>query len=271
MRWVVFDVYGTLLTSAAGEIGSAADGTHHEESTRFLPKRYVPSHEGGTVSIEMIRSLLHTEIVRHHDRHRTSEIPQPEVDIRAVWSVVLPQIGWKEPPREFVEEIALWYETEMNPLWSMPGAAETIAALSPHYHLGIISNAQFYTPPILETLFHQPLTKLGFSLCIWSYREGVAKPSPLLFDRFTRAATRIDPTFKPGDVLYIGNDMGNDIFPAIKQGYRTALFAGDLRSLRLREEDPVVSSARPDVIITELSQLFDILPYNGESRRGIEL
>jgi len=58
-------------------------------------------------------------------------------------------------------------------------------------------------------------------------------------------------------VLYIGNDMLNDIYPAKKAGFRTALFAGDARSLRLRENDPKCKDLSADIIITDLIQILD--------------
>jgi putative hydrolase of the HAD superfamily len=58
-------------------------------------------------------------------------------------------------------------------------------------------------------------------------------------------------------VLYIGNDMLNDIYPAKKAGFRTALFAGDARSLRLRENHPKCKDLSADIIITDLIQILD--------------
>ena len=48
---------------------------------------------------------------------------------------------------------------------------------------GIVSNAQFYTPLILEALTGRSLDEIGFEeeLCSWSYRLRRAKPSPLMF------------------------------------------------------------------------------------------
>jgi putative hydrolase of the HAD superfamily len=63
----------------------------------------------------------------------------------------------------------------------------------------------------------------------------------------------------PEDTLYVGNDMLNDIWPAAQCGLKTSLFAGDQRSLRLRETDPRCSDLEPDVIITKLSQLPHII------------
>ena len=53
--------------------------------------------------------------------------------------------------------------------------------------------------------------------------------------------------------------MFNDISTAQKEGCKTVLFAGDQRSLRWRKEDESVAGIVPDAIITELSQLNEIL------------
>ena len=49
--------------------------------------------------------------------------------------------------------------------------------------------------------------------------------------------------------------MLNDVLPAKQVGFRTALFAGDRRSLRQREDDLRVSKIVPDLVLTELGQL----------------
>jgi putative hydrolase of the HAD superfamily len=60
----------------------------------------------------------------------------------------------------------------------------------------------------------------------------------------------------PPHVLYIGNDMLNDIYPAKATGFQTALFAGDRRSLRLRADDPRCKHLNADLVITDLDQLI---------------
>ena len=47
------------------------------------------------------------------------------------------------------------------------------------------------------------------------------------------------------------------VAPAAAQGFRTALFAGDARSLRKREDDGL--TVRPDLILTDLDQLISCL------------
>jgi putative hydrolase of the HAD superfamily len=125
--------------------------------------------------------------------------------------------------------------------------------------LGIISNAQFYTPYLFKWLLGSDMSDLGFhdDLIIFSYKFGYAKPSAFLFQL---AAERLkDMNVQKNSVLYIGNDMLKDIYPAKKIGFKTALFAGDSRSLRLREDDQKCKNLSADIILTDLIQLLGFM------------
>jgi putative hydrolase of the HAD superfamily len=52
--------------------------------------------------------------------------------------------------------------------------------------------------------------------------------------------------------------MLNDIQGAASAGFKTALFAGDRRSLRLRENDPRVQT-RPDAVLLRLDDAARLL------------
>jgi putative hydrolase of the HAD superfamily len=121
--------------------------------------------------------------------------------------------------------------------------------------LGIISNAQFFTPCLFEWLLQATPVQLGFDAeLIWySWRHGCAKPSPTLFEMAANmvAARGIEPQ----QTAFIGNDMRNDIRPARQVGFQTILFAGDARSLRLRADDPLCKDLVPDLVINHLNQL----------------
>jgi putative hydrolase of the HAD superfamily len=194
-RAILFDIYGTLLSSDAGEI-------HPDPS-------------------------LHEAIAR---AHAVSPHPHPEIDIREIHAALHPRLA---PPE--IEALALAHERRTNPVAPMPGAADTLRRLAAAgLLLGLVSNAQFYTLPILEETLGATLTDLGIDpdLCGLSYRERRAKPDRHLFELLrTKLAHR---RIAAAEVLYIGNDVRNDIAPARATGFRTALFAGDPNSLRLR-------------------------------------
>jgi putative hydrolase of the HAD superfamily len=138
----------------------------------------------------------------------------------------------------------------------MPGMLECLHRLrDAGLRLGIVSNAQFYTPLLFPALVERSIEQCGFEpdLCVFSFEHGVAKPGTAIYDR---AIERLaGEGIAPAETLYVGNDMLNDIAPAAALGMRTALFAGDGRSLRWRENDARVAGLSADLILTDLAAL----------------
>jgi putative hydrolase of the HAD superfamily len=155
-------------------------------------------------------------------------------------------------PREF----ALRYELAVNPVFPKPGVPELLTKIKKSgIILGLISNAQFFTPLLFEAFWGKPPEALGFDprLLFYSFKIGEAKPSPVLFER---AASRLNSQNIPPDAaLFVGNDMLNDIYGAASRGFTTALYAGDPRSLRLRQGNPLTEKLLPAGIIRSLSDI----------------
>lgn len=249
IRGVVFDIYGTLVVSGSGDVG-AHEGAQQEAALRSILRDLSLEAPAATASLT---EKLHDLILAHHARAREAGIDYPEIEIRDLWAELL---GVERGPQ--LETLAVAYECATNPVWPMPGAQDVLEELERRgLVLGIVSNAQFYTPYIFEAFFLQSLDQLGFDpdLTWFSYRHKHAKPSTWLYVQLRDAlsAREIDP----GSVLYVGNDALKDIHPAAKTGFRTALFAGDQRSLRLREDESGLHP--PDAIVTELSQILELL------------
>jgi FMN phosphatase YigB (HAD superfamily) len=57
----------------------------------------------------------------------------------------------------------------------------------------------------------------------------------------------------------VGSSLSRDIAPAKKHGFRTALFAGDKASLSATSEQLKDPTHRPDVMLTELSQVLEVV------------
>ena len=155
------------------------------------------------------------------------------------------------------KQFAIEFEFIVNPVYPMPNLDILLTECQRHGLLmGLISNAQFYTPYLFKWFLNAELEELGFNrdLLFYSYRHEVAKPSQKLFNMGAR--TLKDKGIPPSAVLYIGNDMLNDIYPANSVGFQTALFAGDRRSLRLRADDPRCKDLEADLVITDLMQLI---------------
>lgn len=258
---VLFDVYGTLLVSAAGDIGTAAPAPAIDWSAAgrcLTPERGLP---GDALTMGM---RLQRRIAEAHRRQRDRGIDVPEVHIERIWMDLL-HTGDLETARR----VALVYELTVNPVWPMPDALALLETCRRNgLTLGIVSNAQFYTPLVLEHLLGQDLESLGMApeMQIFSYRLGRAKPSPMLFASACDALASVG--IAPGEALYIGNDMLNDVRAARRAGMQTALFAGDARSLRLRSDDPRCRGLKPDLVITALGQLPAHLSSGGDSIPG---
>jgi len=262
IRAVLFDVYGTLVISASGDIGLTGERDTASAFTTALEAAGIraPTTAGPARLEQAIRAS--------HAQRKAAGTEFPEVDILAVWEDVLGDevLGGKVPTsRDKLARLAVEYECRVNPVWPMPGLTRLLADLRRRrLALGIVSNAQFYTPMMLEGFLGAPLADLGFDAeyCAWSYRLLEAKPSIRIYQVALAGLDRVH-SIAPSEVLYVGNDLRNDIWPASLTGCRTALFAGDARSLRLREDDPRYAGVDPDRIVTALSQITDaILPVD---------
>jgi putative hydrolase of the HAD superfamily len=263
VRAVLFDIYGTLFVSGSGDIGTAQATDNDDAFWAALTALGLegrvrkPTPAGST--------LIETAIGAAHQRSREAGTEYPEVDITEIWRSVLAALSAELPPEDpdaasLIRRLAVEYECRVNPVWPMPGLREVLAAQrSAGRLLGIVSNAQFYTPLLFQAFLQSELKGLGFqpSLCAFSYQTREAKPSTRLFERVL-AVLRSDYNLPPQQTLYVGNDMLKDIWPAARLGCKTALFAGDQRSLRLREDDPRCENVEPDLIITDLRQLVEL-------------
>jgi putative hydrolase of the HAD superfamily len=258
IRAVIFDIYGTLLVSGTGDIGLAGDyKDEHAFRAAFLaaglPATAIPQDI-------RVSELLVQQIRSTQDERRRQGIEFPEVDILTVWKVVLrnPSLhGLLEALSDAqLRALAIEYECRDNPVWPMPGVRETLSSLHRRgIRLGIVSNAQFYTPLMFRALLDASLEDLGFdtALCAWSWQVLEGKPSPRLFRQVREQLAMHGIT--PEQTLYVGNDCLKDIWPAAGAGWKTALFAGDARSLKLRLDDARCRDLEPDLVIDDLRQL----------------
>jgi putative hydrolase of the HAD superfamily len=259
IRACLFDVYGTLFVSASGDIAAQSGVSGGEEETRNPEAderaREILAPFGKDADPRGLKRRFAAAVVAEHERLR-GKTAWPEIDVRKIWAGIL---GAGE---EAAEELSLRFELAVNPVYPMPGLEETLRKLkAAGIPLGIVSNAQFFTPLLFKAFLDRQPEELGFlpDLCVYSFREGEAKPSPRLF--LKAAAGLAKEGVRPGEALYVGNDMRNDVGAAKQAGLRAALFAGDGRSLRLRGDDPRCAAVKPDFVLKSLAALSDIIEY----------
>ncbi len=247
IKCLLCDIYGTLLISASGDIGSAGPLDRRSDLLDRLLQRY-----GCSIPSDVVLKRLHRTIEDFHSASRSQGVDYPEIVIETVWEKVL---VFDDSQR--LRHFAVEFEMIMNPVWSMPGLEALLGyCRSSDIVLGIISNAQFFTPYLFDWLLQATPAQLGFDpdLTWYSFRHGRAKPSPALFEMARQALS--GRGIARDNVAFIGNDMRNDIRPARQAGFQTILFAGDARSLRLREDDPQCRDLAPDMVVTHLDQLI---------------
>ena len=146
----------------------------------------------------------------------------------------------------------------------MDKAATVVKAIADAgFAQGLLADGQSFTlVQLLRALQRQsklpPLSRLLTPGCVvLSYDVGVRKPSRTLFEAAVESFGRI--SLAPNEVLYISNCLRDDLTIAKQLGFRTALFAGDKNSLRASAEDLGQRELRPDRLLTELTQIRNLL------------
>jgi putative hydrolase of the HAD superfamily len=261
IKVILFDLYGTLFLSSAGDLGLHEDQTADRVFANALEAADLRPQRGTSIDwLEAWKGLIRDE----HQRRREEGEDFPEVEIREIWQR-FGQAFCDAPPAKTDDPAwsiaALIYETGVNQVCPAPGVLSLLSTLRQrNLLLGIVSNAQFYTPLLFEAYLDAPYPALGFrhDLCVFSYQLRSAKPSPAMFSGVLKRLEEHDG-IQPHEVAYVGNDMLNDIWTASQAGCRTILFAGDQRSLRKRQDKPECANLEPDAVMTELMQMMECL------------
>lgn len=261
IKAVVFDVYGTLFSSGAGDISLAGEVDNAQIIHDTLADNGFPIDQNGMDP--PLDKRLHDTIRAHQQKRRNAGVEYPEVEIRSVWRDFLEDLTSRldiSPSRSpDIDKLVVDYERRVNPIRIMPDLRELLDFLNTRQFVtSIISNAQFYTPLLFEAYLGKSLQELGFceKCSVWSYELLEGKPSQTLYKK-AAANLLSHHGISPEQVLYVGNDIRNDIWPAQAIGFKTALFSGDQLSLRRRVDDPDCGNVMATVEITRLMQIAE--------------
>ncbi len=223
-RVILFDVYGTLLAARYGDLEAQGWDRPPEESFVKTARFFGFSEETGRKWAEGFFRAVSEE----HERCRALGIRRAEVLVERIWEELLRSAP--DPPDAVPDPVdaALYRELTANPVAPFEGAAEALAALRRDgYRLGLASNAQFYTLPVLDYALGggAPFLEATFDpdWLFFSFELGFAKPDPHFFRLIVTRARRCG--LKPEDVLMVGNDPVNDIEAARLHGLQAVLFA----------------------------------------------
>ena len=271
---VLWDIYGTLFATRAGDLersletpeamlaafSKTADklGFGHgvpggEDVSRWLRERYL-----GRIGIV-------------HQEKKAEGVPYPEVRIEEIWDWIIAALqknGFRPGKKErslLPFRAALYFEIAFQKAVFYQGAWQTLLKLKKAGLIqGIVSNAQFYTPLLLEHFLREfsggriSSTSDIFDkdLVVFSYKLGRSKPDPCLF---APVLNRLDSRgIKRNEIAFVGNDVLNDILPASSLGIRTVLFAADRDSLKISRDDNGAEKAPADAV-TQMKEMSYLL------------
>jgi len=165
---------------------------------------------------------------------------------------------------EYSKKVAYFFHASLQGTTAQPGAAEALKLVADMgLKQGLLADAQAFTTVQLsrglkaqDESFNLDQVVL-MTLRILSCDVRARKPSDTLFRH--AAAALAAQGIKPDEALHVGSKIARDVLPARKMGFRTALYAGDKSSLDASAEALRDPNQRPDVLITELSQVIHLL------------
>jgi putative hydrolase of the HAD superfamily len=241
---------------------------------RFGMSEYLSAINPADPPRKTLRDFYHGLIALDHEKSRKRGIQYPEVKIERIWELIVLMLkrhgyGIDAPglgeTGEVARCMAYYYNFHALGRGFFPGVVDTLKALrEKNIRLGIVSNAQFYTPIDL-TLFVRDqsnqtlddyLELFDVDLMIMSYELGRAKPDAMLFERLYDALYQ--QHVLPEQTVFVGNDLTSDIAPARKVGMKTAFFSGDRGSSFTHDMEGTIV---PDIAFDGWEELPQMLSF----------
>lgn len=276
VRAVLWTVYGTLLTINSGELLFEHPNAFIMDTA--LDKTITEFKMWGSMSrkpgqpAEYMRTLYEKDLLMLRGAGPPGE-RFPEVPSDKLWESIVKKLfqkdykidaGFYGALNEFSRKVAYFFHASLQGTACYPGAA---AALRHVNNVGLVqglcADGQCFTPTQLARGLRQQDNGLALEAVIpaglraLSYEPRSRKPSEVLFRQAVQAFAA--KGIKPTEVLHVGSNLVRDLVPAKRLGMRTALFAGDKASLAATPEQLKEPASRPDVLLTELDQIAEVV------------
>jgi FMN phosphatase YigB (HAD superfamily) len=197
----------------------------------------------------------------------------PEVPVDQLWDALVKKLlkkdykfdtGFYGSLNEFCRKVAYFFHASLQGVAVYPGAADALEFVkSRRLAQGLLGDGQCFTLDQLKRCLRlqSPQANLGElfdpDLCVLSHSVRARPPSERPFREALGVLAKRG--IRPEQVLHIGSRVTADIAPARRLRMRTALFAGDKGSLAATADQMERSQMRPDVVLTELSQISEVI------------
>jgi FMN phosphatase YigB (HAD superfamily) len=276
VRAVLWNVYGTLLAIPQGELlfehptafvmSNALDKTIQEFKmwASMSRKPGQPSEYMQTIYSQILSEQR--SVPGGGERH-------PEVCSERVWEAILKRLlqkdykfdaGFFGSLNEFSRKVAYFFHASLQGTACYEGAAQAMRAVhDAGLAQGLLADGQCFTTVQLqrglskqddEAKLDELLTD---GLTVLSCDVRGRKPSERLFRQALETLTA--QGIGADEVLHVGSRVQQDLVPARRLGMKTALFAGDKASLQATPEQLKEPTSRPDVLLTSLEQITEII------------
>jgi hypothetical protein len=275
IRLVCWNIYGTLLSISSGNLVFV----HPEKFIMdlALDKTVQEFKMWGSMSRRPGQPAEYMAEIyeRVLDEQRMAPSPgekHPEIVAERVWEGVLKKLFQKDYKfdaaffgslNEYSKKVAYFFHASLQGTGAYEGAARAVEHVQSCGVLqGFLADAQCFTVAQLQRgLAAQSSVRVDDvfdkSLRVLSCDVGGRKPSERLYRQFVQAAAQ--HAIAPAQILHVGSRIDHDIAPARRCGMRTALFAGDKESLQASVKQLKDPATRPDVLLTELTQIIEII------------
>jgi hypothetical protein len=281
VRAVLWNVYGTLLAiPPAGELV-------FEHPQKFvmdvaLEKTIAEFKMWGSMSRKPgqpseYMGQIYRQFLTEQQMAGSGAEKYPEVIAEKIWEGVVKRLLQKDYTfdanfygslNEFSRKIAYFFHASLQATCACPTAAEAIRHVATAGLVqGLLGDGQCFTTVQLQRGLNAQggairlCDVMPADLRVLSCEVRGKKPSERLFRQVLERLEARD--IGPTEVLHVGSRIEQDIVPAKKAGMRTALFAGDRASLAATAEQMKHRATKPDVLLTELGQIAEVVGDEG--------
>jgi FMN phosphatase YigB (HAD superfamily) len=275
IKAVLWNVYGTLLTIPLGDLVFE----HPERMVMeiALDKTITEFKMWGSMSrkpgqpAEYMKALYANELMLQRGLGTGERFP--EVLSERIWEALIKKLFQKDYTfdagffgslNEYSKKVAYFFHASLQATAAQPEAALALKLTAEAGKTqGLLADGQCFTMAQLARGLRQQETDLDLAkllpltLRTLSCDVKARKPSETIF-RHALVALH-EKGIRPGEVLHVGSSIARDVAPARKMGMHTGLYAGDKVSLEATPEQLKDPAQRPDVLLTELGQIAQIV------------
>jgi FMN phosphatase YigB (HAD superfamily) len=276
VRVVTWSIYGTLLAISGGEL-------YLEHPNKFvmdvaLDKTIQEFKMWGSMSrkpgqpADYLAQIYGKLLLEQRSLASGSE-RYPEVQVDRLWEAFIKKLlqkdyafdaGFYGSLNEFSRKVGYFFHASLQGTACYPDSADALKLVKEAGLLqGLLSDAQYFTPLQLERAFGKQAPELKLDDVIdpelrsYSYEVRSRKPSERLFRYLVSLLAQRG--ISADQVLHIGSRIAQDVVPARRVGMKAGLFAGDRASLQATPEQLKEPASRPDVLLTKLTQIADVV------------